>query len=124
MSEQYEPEVDDYVIWDRGEYGKDEGWVYFKGDKVDNKTRIKHGWNPVARYITIETGVRPKPQHQLDDSPMHKYVHTLLLCYESSWHELKFIKRRKSQFDDTIILESENINNTYKSQKYRDQDLY
>ena len=30
MSEQYEPEVDDYVIWDRGEYGKDEGWVYLK----------------------------------------------------------------------------------------------
>ena len=28
----YEPEVGDYVIWDRGEYGKDEGWVYFKCD--------------------------------------------------------------------------------------------
>ena len=124
MSEQYEPEVDDYVIWDRGEYGKDEGWVYFKGDEVDNETRIKSGWNPVARYITIETGVRPKPEHQLEDSSIHKHVHTLLLCYESSWHQLKFIKRRKSQFDDTIILESENINNTYKSQKYRDQDLY
>ena len=49
----YEPEVDDYVVWDRGEYGKDEGWVYFKGDKVDNELRIKSGWNPVARYITI-----------------------------------------------------------------------
>tara|TARA_B100001113_G_scaffold290894_1_gene247087 strand:- start:178 stop:432 length:255 start_codon:yes stop_codon:yes gene_type:complete len=58
----YEPEVDDYVVWDRGEYGKDEGWVYFKGDPVDNELRIKSGWNPVARYITIETGVRPKPQ--------------------------------------------------------------
>ncbi len=37
----YEPEVDDYVIWDRGEYGKDEGWVYFKGDEVDNEKRVK-----------------------------------------------------------------------------------
>ena len=25
----YDPQVNDYVIWDRGEYGKDEGWVYF-----------------------------------------------------------------------------------------------
>ena len=39
----YEPNVDDYVIWDRGEYGKDEGWVYFKGDPVDNELRIKQG---------------------------------------------------------------------------------
>ena len=107
MSEQYEPEVDDYVIWDRGEYGKDEGWVYFKGDEVDNEKRVKYGWNPAARYITIETGVRLKPQHQLDDSPMHKYVHTLLLCYDSSWHQLKFVKKRESpivqhyaQYDD------------------------
>jgi len=35
----YEPEVDDYVIWDRGEHGIDEGWVYFKGDEVDNEKR-------------------------------------------------------------------------------------
>ena len=33
----YEPEVDDYVIWDKGKHGKDEGWVYFKGDPVDNE---------------------------------------------------------------------------------------
>ena len=44
----YEPEVDDYVIWDRGEYGIDEGWVYFMGDPVDNELRVKHGWNPAA----------------------------------------------------------------------------
>ena len=23
----YEPEVDDYVVWDQGVYGYDEGWV-------------------------------------------------------------------------------------------------
>ena len=27
--EPYDPQVNDYVIWDRGEYGKDEGGVYF-----------------------------------------------------------------------------------------------
>ena len=53
MQEPYEPEVNDYVIWDRGEYGKDEGWVYFKGDPEEPKKGFKT--NP--RYITIESGV-------------------------------------------------------------------
>jgi len=99
----YEPEVNDYVIWDRGDYGKDEGWVYFKGDKVEKK----RGFNETPRYITIETGVKLKPEHQLKDNPVHKYVHTLLLCYESTWNELIFVKRRSdkecqhySQYDD------------------------
>ena len=79
--EEYEPQVNDYVIWDKmGSANNDEGWVYFFCDE----------------YITIETGVRPKPEHQLEDSSMHKHVHTLLLCYESSWHQLKFIKKRES----------------------------
>ena len=43
------PKVNDYVIWDKGEYGSDEGWVYFCCDE----------------YITIETGVRPKPKDRL-----------------------------------------------------------
>ena len=103
----YEPEVNDYVIWDRGEYGKDEGWVYFKGDPVDNEIRIKHGWNPVARYITIETSIRPKPYCDYAKSDPHKYIHTLLLCYEKDWKDLQFIKKREnkhcehySQYDD------------------------
>ena len=120
MNDGYEPEVNDYVVWDKGEYGKDEGWVYFKGDKEEKKK----GFRDNPRYITIETGIKLKPNCEYSKDERHKYIHTLLLCYESSWHELKFIKRRKSQFDDTIILESENINDTYKSQKYRDQDLY
>jgi hypothetical protein len=95
MNEPYEPEVNDYVIWDRGEYGSDEGWVYFKGDPVEKKK----GFNECPRYITIETGVRPKPQEQLDckSTLNHKMVHTLLLCYEQNWHQLKFVKRRKTQ---------------------------
>jgi len=106
----YEPEVNDYVVWDRGEYGKDEGWVYFKGDEVDNEARVKAGWKPVARYITIETGVRDKPECMYSSGkPMeHKKIHTLLLCYDTHWHQLKFVKKREtkncqhySQYDDT-----------------------
>ena len=103
----YEPNVDDYVVWERPSGDTDEGWVYFKGDKVDNDKRIKQGWNPVSQYITIETSVRPKPQCEYSKNDPHKYIHTLLLCYESSWHELKFIKHRESrecyhwsQYDD------------------------
>ena len=94
----YEPEVDDYVIWDRGEYGIDEGWVYSKGDEVDNEKRVKFGWKPVARYITIETGVRPKPNCDYAKNDQHKYIHTLLLCYEHNWSELKFVKKRETKY--------------------------
>ena len=104
----YDPKVDDYVIWNRPNGDIEEGWVYFKGDPVDNELRVKQGWNPVARYITIETGVRDKPKEQLEGSSCkHSKVHTLLLCYESQWKDLKFIKKRNSkviqhysQYDD------------------------
>ena len=101
----YEPEVNDYVVWDRGEYGKDEGWVYFKGDPVEPKK----GFNTPARYITIETGVKDRPKEEIDcrSSLKHSKTHTLLLCYESQWKDLKFIRRRESkecehysQYDD------------------------
>ena len=103
----YEPEVNDYVVWERECWSgvhRDEGWVYFKGDPVEHR----QGFNDVARYITIETGVRDKPKEQLDGSSfLHNKVHTLLLCYESQWKDLKFIKKRESpncehysQYDD------------------------
>ena len=101
----YEPEVNDYVVWDRGEYGKDEGWVYFKCDKeiTYNLKCIEQ-----SRYITIETGVRPKPNCDYAKNDPHKFIHTLLLCYETNWHQLKFVKKREtkncqhySQYDDT-----------------------
>tara|TARA_B100001250_G_scaffold294716_1_gene256305 strand:+ start:430 stop:741 length:312 start_codon:yes stop_codon:yes gene_type:complete len=93
MNEPYEPEVNDYVIWDKGEYGSDEGWVYFKGDKEEPKKGFPN--NP--RYITIETGIKPKPKCGIAKNDPHKFIHTLLLCYETSWHQLKFVKKRKHQ---------------------------
>ena len=105
----YEPEVDDYVIWERSNGDWEEGWVYFKGDPIDNEKRIKDGWKVLSRYITIETGVRDKPDCIYSSGkPMrHKKIHTLLLCNEECWHELKYIKHRRtreiqhySQYDD------------------------
>jgi len=90
MFEEYEPEVNDYVIWYRNGIPEDRGWVYFKGDKEEHKK----GFNDNARYITIETGIRPKPKCQYTKDEQHKYIHTLLLCYESEWHNLKFVKKR------------------------------
>ena len=40
----------------------------------------------------------------------HRKIHTLLLCYESHWHELRFVKKRNgknichySQYDDVNV---------------------
>ena len=107
MVTMYEPEVDDYVVWERETWVgtiSDEGWVYFKGDPVEPKK----GFPTPTRYITIETGVRDKPKEQMDSgSSLHSKVHTLLLCYESQWKDLKFIKKREtkkprhySEYDD------------------------
>ena len=130
----YEPEVDDYVVWERPNGDWEEGWVYFKGDPVDNEKRVKQGWNSVSRYITIETGVRDKPDcFYTSGKPMlHKKIHTLLLCNEECWHELRYVKHRRtreiqhySQYDD--ISGNEEIVQTspegmYKSQKGRQPD--
>ena len=89
----YEPEVNDYVIW-TNELGQiHEGWVYFKGDKVDNEIRKKHGWNECQRYITIEIGTKPKPKCEYSKGAdlNHKLIHSLLLCYESEWCNLQFV---------------------------------
>ena len=59
----------------------------------------RRGFNTCPRYITIETGVKPKPYCEHAKNDRHKMIHTLLLCYESNWHELKFVKRRKSKVE-------------------------
>ena len=103
----YEPEVNDYVIWERPNGDTEEGWVYFKGDVIDNEKRVKNGWNPVPRYITIEVSVKPKPYCEHEKGDRHKMIHTLLICTDVFWHELRFIKKRTdkecqhySQYDD------------------------
>ena len=129
----YEPEVDDYVIWNRPNGDIEEGWVYFKGDPVDNEKRIKDGWNSVSRYITIETNVRDKPDcFYTSVIPMrHMMIHTLLLCNEECWHELEYVTLRRtreilhySQYDD-VNQENQLAKSgveMYKSQEGRLQD--
>ncbi len=103
----YEPEVDDYVIWERKTWvgiATDQGWVYFKAEPIEHKK----GFTQHERYITIETSVKDKPKEYEPDlphvngkhrlrHPKHEKIHTLLLCYESQWKDLKFVKRRKQQ---------------------------
>ena len=79
MPEPYIPKVNDYVIWDKGKYGKDEGWVYFFSEE----------------YITIETGVKPRPDAECEGS-RHQFIHTLLLCHAEFWKDLQYVKSRKS----------------------------
>ena len=74
------PRINDYVVWDKGEYGKDEGWVYFVSEE----------------YITIETGIKPKPKCRYSVNEHHKFIHTLLLCHHWCWHELVYVKSRES----------------------------
>jgi len=125
----YEPEVDDYVIWERECWTgpiSDEGWVYFKAPKFDKKK----GFGDVVRYITIETSVRDKPKELMDckTANHHRKIHCLLLCYESDWKDLKFVKRRESkviqhysQYDDIAGIEEngDKLSKMYKSQEGR-----
>ena len=118
----YEPEVNDYVIWTDELGAIHQGWVYFKGDKVDNETRKKHGWNELSRYITIEIGTKPKPHCEYSKGAdlNHKLIHCLLLCYEHEWKNLQFVKKRKSKNDDTLVTDSTGM---YKSQEHRYGDV-
>ena len=83
----YHPKVDDYVKWTDSLGKVTEGWVYF----VD------------STYITIEVGVKDKPD---DLVHFHKKTHCCVLCYPQYWHELTYIKSR-------------NTEDTYKSQEHR-----
>ncbi len=104
--EKYVPEVNDYVIWTNDLGTIDEGWVYWKGTPVDNKQREKFGWRPLQNYITIETGLREKPKCEYNKRDPHKHIHILVCCYEHQWHQLQFVKRRKSKHDQQIVQES------------------
>ena len=116
----YEPEVNDYVIWTTQLGMVHEGWVYFVSEEV----KPKRGWPTPVRYITIEIGTKPKPYCTLTHDRLHKKIHVLLCCYENQWGELKYVKRRKSKYDDTepdVILEDDVA--MYHSQEHRYPDV-
>ena len=116
----YEPQVDDYVIWKRPNGDWEEGWVYFKGDPVDNEKRVKQGWNEVSQYITIEVVVYPKKEcSYTSGKPMrHKNVHVTLLCNKDNWNELEYVKNRRGDDDSKLV-------DMYKSQdRPLDTDSY
>ena len=81
----YIPQVDDYVQW-KSDHMNIEGWVYFCDDM----------------YITIETGVKPKPNCEYTKNERHKYIHTLLLCYPPQWKQLKYVYTRKNRYAETL----------------------
>lgn len=74
----YKPEVNDYVKWKNLE-----GWVYFKDEQ----------------YISIEISVKDKICNK---GTHHKKDHLLVLCYYNQWHELEYVKSRKSKYDESI----------------------
>ena len=120
----YEPEVDDYVVW-TNELGQvHEGWVYFKGDPVNNALRKKQGWNPVSQYITIEIHSYPKPDYVYSSGKFHKHrnVHCLILCNRENWGELEYIKNRRDTPSDRDAATPDSNTYGYKSQEGRYSD--
>lgn len=78
----YEPQLNDYVKWPHYNHC-DEGWVYFK----------------CPEYITIEVGTKDKCEENIRDCSLHKKTHTLVVCHNWYWNELKYIKKRSSTND-------------------------
>lgn len=91
----YAPKVDDYVKWNNVE-----GWVYF----VDSE------------YFTIEIFVKDKSEESYNDSPLHRKVHCLIVCQNWYWNEVEYVKHRRK--------DEMNFIDDYKSQPFRDTDLY
>ena len=81
----YIPQVNDYVRW-KSDHVDVEGWVYFCDEM----------------YITIETGIKPKPNCQYTKNERHKYIHTLLLCYPIQWNQLEYVHTRKNRYAETL----------------------
>ena len=77
----YTPQIDDYVIWERSTGHTDKGWVYF----VDND------------YITIEIGVKDKPNCEYTVEEKHKKIHILVVCHNFYWNQLKYVKHRRGE---------------------------
>jgi hypothetical protein len=76
----YKPKTNDYVTWVKGV----EGWVYFVDDE----------------YITIEYVVRPKDEVNYLACSIHANERLLVVCYKEDWNQLKYIKSRKSIYEE------------------------
>ena len=76
----YKPKTNDYVTWVKGV----EGWVYFVDDE----------------YITIEYVVRPKDKVNYLACSIHANERLLVVCYKEDWNQLKYIKSRKSIYEE------------------------
>ena len=120
----YEPQVDDYVRWTNPLGQVHEGWVYFKGDPVNNALRRKQGWNPISQYITIEIHSYPKPDYVYSSGKFHKHrnVHCLILCNRENWGELEYIKNRRDTPSDRDAATPDSNTYGYKSQEGRYSD--
>ena len=94
----YKPRLNDYVKWNKGNHSI-EGWVYY----VDQQ------------YITIETKVIPKPEEDIPNGTTHKNNRCLVLCHPEYYHQLEYVTHREHVHAEPT---------TYKSQTYRDRDLY
>jgi len=79
MAHPYIPQIDDYVIWTRTGGVITQGWVYF----VDSE------------YITIETGVKDKPNCEYTRHEKHKKIHILVVCHPCFWNQLEYVKNRR-----------------------------
>jgi len=90
----YKPRLNDYVKWNDLE-----GWVYY----VDQQ------------YITIEIRVIPKPEEDLEHGTPHRNNRCLVVCYPEQYSQLEYITHRETIYSQP---------DTYKSQTYRDRDLY
>jgi len=97
----YIPKLNDYVKWKKNV----EGWVYFKD----------------SSYITIEVRVIPKEEQSYKDCGLHRNDRVLVICYPEDWHELSYVKSRKTKTSTKYFTSDLS---TYKSQKDRDSDLY
>ena len=77
----YVPNVDDYVKWTTTLGNVHEGWVYFAD----------------REYITIELSVKDKSEQSYKDSPIHRKIHSLLVCQHYYWDQLEYIKNRRNK---------------------------
>ena len=83
MAHQYVPKLHDYVIWHH-QTAPLEGWIYF-ADEL---------------YISIEIGVKDKPNCVYSKGSKHCKIHTLVVCHSFNWHQLQYVKSRRDFHDD------------------------